>query len=59
MFWWIIGSIVAYVLIGFCTLQFNAYLLRYEPMPSTGAVIRNAVLWPIFLPILIYAAVRG
>lgn len=57
MWWWIIG-IVAYLAVAYGTFQFNVWLVRDMAMVNGLVVIRNAVLWPIFLPLLIWSARR-
>lgn len=56
--WWGILGVVGYVLGGWVTLEFNIYLLREMAMVRTATVARNAILWPIFLPLLIWSSRR-
>ena len=54
----LIACVIGYIVIGWLTFQFNAYLVRDMAMVNGLIVIRNAVLWPIFLPMLIWSAWR-
>lgn len=57
MWWWIIPPV--YLVVAYGTFHFNAYLVRDVPMVNGLVVVRNSLLWPIFLPILIYAWLTG
>lgn len=46
---YVVGFLVTYVV--------NAVLFRNDPIPRGGTVICNAVLWPLCLPLLIFAAI--
>ncbi|MCA1831239.1 MAG: hypothetical protein LC750_00565 [Actinobacteria bacterium] len=56
MWWWIIPPV--YLAVAYGTFQFNAYLVRDDVMVRPLIVVRNALLWPIFLPLLIWSAWR-
>lgn len=50
---------VIYLAVAYATFQYNAYLVRTEPMVRGHIVLRNALLWPVFLPLLIYNHTRN
>lgn len=49
--WWVIG-IVIYLLFAAGTAVFNLSIIIGPARPL--AILRNALLWPIFLPILLF-----
>jgi hypothetical protein len=53
-----IACVIGYAFIGWLTFEFNAWLVRDMVMVDGRTVIRNAVLWPVFLPLLIWSARR-
>jgi hypothetical protein len=55
--WWIVGFIT-YVLGAYLTFQYNAYLVREMVMVRGHIIVRNAILWPVFLPLLIWSSRR-
>lgn len=55
---WIVFGVAVYLGGGFVTLQYNFYLVRNAMMVRSSILIRNAVLWPIFLPLLIYSRIK-
>lgn len=51
----IIGCVIGYLVMAVVTFSYNAWLVRDLPMVRDHVIIRNFVLWPIFLPLLAYA----
>jgi hypothetical protein len=47
-----------YILMAILTFSFNLLIIG-GMVEDALAVIRNALLWPIFLPILIYITIRN
>lgn len=58
MWMWIIIGLVGYGMGGWLTFEFNVWLLREMAMVRPTTVARNAILWPIFLPLLIWSSRR-
>lgn len=54
MMWWILGIYIAGFL---ATLVFNMMIIVGPASP--GAVLRNALLWPVMLPVLILLTMAG
>lgn len=54
MLWWIVGG---YAFGAIVTLILNRMVIA-GPVTSPLAVLRNAIVWPVMLPVIIYAAFK-
>lgn len=54
----LIACVIGYIVIGWLTFEFNAWLVRDTAMVNELIVVRNALLWPVFLPLLVWSVVK-